>query len=217
MLVHADGKARERTSAEEFRVALQVVLLGFLFNSGEFRGIFQHALRIKNVLVKIHRLRNNPLFILLGNLSLRVVELDAVAVGGNVATRHHDGRERLVDTVQCNRRRRDATAVHDLPGAVLARLHERLQDAFRTRAQVTRNRNRLLALVALFAVLDKRARIHVAHAVRHRGHQPAGTARTECHAGLLHHILHRNAHRNLYSLKNFLLRKDKKISPRTIR
>ena len=194
MLVHADSEALQSFSTEEFRIALAIIFFGFLFHCRERGSRFQHASRVKNAFVKIHRLRDDSLFILLGNFTLRVVELDAVAVGRDMATRHHDGRERLVDAVQRNRRARDAATVHDLPCAVLARLHERLQNTFGTRAQVARNRNRVFALVAGFAVLDKATRIYVANAVRHRRHQAASTARSKSHAGLFHHFLHRNTH-----------------------
>ncbi len=99
MLVHADGKALQSFSTEELRIALAVVFFGLRFHCRERGGILQHALRIKNAFVKIHHLRNDSLFVLLGNLALRMVELDAVTVGRNVASRDHDGRERLVDAV----------------------------------------------------------------------------------------------------------------------
>ena len=135
-----------------------------------------------------------------------MVELDAVAVGGNVAARHHDGRERLVDAVKGDGRARDTSAVDDLPRGIFAGLHERLQDAFGTRAQVARDRDGMFALVAYFAVPDKGAGVHVAYAVGHRRYQSAGSAGAECHAGLLHYFLHRNAHKKplFYPRRNSL-------------
>ena len=73
----------------------------------------------------------------------------------------------------------------------------KFQNPFGTGSQVARNGDSVFTLVTCFTVLDKGAGIHIAHPVRHGGHKPAGTAGTECHAGLFHYFLHRNAHRFL--------------------
>ena len=197
MLINSNRKSVQCIATEKVRIALAVICFGFRLDRREFRRCLQHALVVKKRFVEIHRLRNNSLFVGLRDFAIRVVELDTIAVCRNVATRHHDGRQMLVDTVHCNSWARDATAVNHLPVRIGASLHERLQNAFRTRTQVTRNRNRAFALVRRFAVLDKRTCIHIAHTVGHSAHETAGTARTKRHPGLFHHILHCNGHKNL--------------------
>ena len=197
MLINSNRKSMQSIATEKVRVTLAVICFGFRLDRREFRRSLQHALVVKKRFVKIDRLRHDSLFIGLRDFAIRVVELDTVAVCRNVATRHHDGRQMLVDAVHGNRRARDAAAVNHLPVRIGASLHERLQDAFCTRTQVTRNRNRVFALVRRFAVLNKGTCIHIAHTVGHSAHETAGTTRTKRHPGLFHHILHCNGHKNL--------------------
>ena len=194
MLVNANRESMQCIATEKVRVTLAIIRFGFRFDRREFRRSLQHALVVKKRFVEIDRLRNNSLFVGLRDFAIRVIELDTVAVSRDVATRHHDGRQMLVNAVHRNSGARDATAVNHLPVCIGASLHERLQNAFRTRTQVARNCNRMFALVRRFAVLDKGTCIHIAHTVSHSAHETAGTARTKRYPGLFHHILHRNGH-----------------------
>ena len=114
MLVHTDGEAGKSLFAEEGDVAVCVVFTGgrvFCWKGG--RGL-EHALGELGIF-DFEGFGSDARFVFLRNFTLRVVKFDAVAVGWNMASGDHDGRESLFDPVKGDRRARNASAVNDLP------------------------------------------------------------------------------------------------------
>ena len=126
MLVHADSQAGKSPVAKKLQITPAIIFSGFQIFFRKRNCGSEHAVGIKFGVVHFKNFFADAEFVLLGNFTLGMIELDAVSVCGNVASRHHDCRQRFVDAIQRNRRTRNAPTVNDFPAHIDSRRRQSL-------------------------------------------------------------------------------------------
>ena len=158
---------------------------------GQRGGVDQLAISGKARRILDERLSRNAGLVGLENLTRRAVELDAVAVIGDMAAgdheRGHPAREGVVGEGRC----RDMAAIHRHAAGIADRLGAGAQDARCARAQIAGQGDlgAGVELSDLGQILQKPGRKAVTDPVRHGGHQPPCAAGSEGDAAFGHQVV----------------------------
>ena len=151
-------------------------------------GHGDHPRRIEQPPGRGHGLPAHPRLVGFQHFARAAVELDAVAIVGNVAARHHQRGDAAGKGMQRQRRSGHKPAEFGHATHVADRTGAGGQDARRAGAQITGQRHRgARGKFALFRhVAQEPGGIAVAHPVGHRHHQAARAAGAKGNARLLH-------------------------------
>ena len=138
MLVDGDSHSRQSLGWEEVEIAAQVAIAGLGVDRGQgWRWRKKHAIaseqRVAQGTIVFRAPRGldgakDGRLVILQDLALASVELDAVAIKGDMASGHHDARPALVESKGHERGRCDPTTVHDWVAGVRHRTGDGAQD-----------------------------------------------------------------------------------------
>ena len=197
MLINADAHAFQRVVAEEIQVAHGVIFTGLGRNFVRRFCRCEISIRAKERVVQFHNLAAHAFFIRLQNFAAAFVELDAVAVVGNVAARDHDRRNFIFKSEQRHGGRRGFSAIHRAITQIIRRTADGFHHAACAGPEIAANRDafaRALDFANGFKVLEKAFGVGVADGIGHGRSKTTRAAGAERHAALDHKFLDGNLH-----------------------
>ena len=198
VLINPHAQTAQGVRRKIIQVAHGVIFAGFGRNLSRC-GICPHeiSVRTEQRVVQFDHLAAHPVLIGLQHFAGALVELDTVAVVGNVAAGDHDRREVPLEPEQRDGRRRDFPAVDGAVTQVIRRAAHRFYHAAGARPEIAADGHAAAGLREFadgHKVLQKTFGVGVTDEIRHRRRQPARAAGTERHAAPLHEIMNENFH-----------------------
>ena len=157
---------------------------------GQGLALNEHPTRCPACVIRTDSLSQDAGLILFQNFAIGPVELDAVAIIGNVAAGDHERGHTLAKGPQGKRRRRDETTIDRLPAQIPHRLRTGGENAGRTGPQITRERHATSGRPSATVCheLQKASGVGMAHPVGHGADKPARAAGAKGNAALFNNV-----------------------------
>ena len=191
MLIEPDGESGKRLGAEKVEIAAEISVLD-VTDVRQRRGVAQRALLVEARGGETQRLARHAGLVRFQHFAGHAMELDAVAVVGNMAAGDHERGNAAPEGVMRERRRRNAAAKDGDAAGVADRLRAGAKNARRRGAQIARQSDLAAGgeFTELGEILQETQGVAVADAIRHGADQPARAAGSESDAAFLHQRAH---------------------------
>ena len=198
MLVHPHAQAAQGVGREKIQIAHDVIFTGHRGNrmrNRSRRG--KIAIRAKERVVQLHDLVAHALLVGLQHLARAFIELDAVAVVGDMAARDHDGRDAVFEAEQGHGGRGNFSAMHGAIAHILRRAADGRHHPAGAGAEIAAHSHplaRALKLAKGFEILQEAFGIGVTDRIGHGCGESARAAGAKRHPAARHEFLNRDFH-----------------------